>query len=336
MARVPHAFVIMPYAPEFDRVYTDLIVPALAGYDVARADTRLDERSIMEKIITGIRDADLLVADLTNTNANVMYELGIAHSLGKPTIMMAQSAGSLPFDIRSYPVHEYRSDLADREAIVVHLQQLAASYRAGLIAFSNPVTDFGTANTVSLPIFQAVPTYSPDDFANDVVDGLAYMQSFDGLLGGLAEKHTACLNDAHSRLSTAQWATLSPFEDPGIRDAANCSRTFAQELADLADDFHKAWERIVRGTMWVLSPAVRNGSSNDSLSEYVKGANLVDDQLNETLGSLAELRHVNETFPRYSGNLTHAFDTVNASITRLLNEIMTAKGYVAQIRKAAY
>src|SRR6476469_1468739 len=97
----------MPFAASFDGVFNEIIKPALADFDVLRADSQLDERSILAKIITGIDNADLIVADVTLNNANVMYELGVAHTLGKPTIMIAEDVSQLPFDIRCYSVHEY-------------------------------------------------------------------------------------------------------------------------------------------------------------------------------------------------------------------------------------
>lgn len=62
-----NAFVIMPFDPEFQSVYDDLIKPALeeAGYDVERADSFLDQQNILSDIVRGIGDADLVVAELT-------------------------------------------------------------------------------------------------------------------------------------------------------------------------------------------------------------------------------------------------------------------------------
>lgn len=134
------AFVVMPFTAAFDRFYRETIAPALREYDVSRADTQFDERGILEKIVTGLNDADLIIADITGANANVMYELGIAHALGKPTIMIAQSVTGLPFDIRAYPVHEYSLDTP--QDFAAHLYALSAAHTTGLLRFGNPVADF--------------------------------------------------------------------------------------------------------------------------------------------------------------------------------------------------
>src|ERR1051326_4601359 len=102
MLKRPKAFVIMPFAEEFDGVFSQLIQSALSKFDVARADRELDQRNILETIVRGIAEADLIVADITTLNANVMYELGVAHALGRSVVMIAQDISELPFDIRSY------------------------------------------------------------------------------------------------------------------------------------------------------------------------------------------------------------------------------------------
>jgi hypothetical protein len=100
------AFVIMPFDPEFNSIYEQLIKPSLedAGYEVARADNIIDQQNIIRDIVVGIARADLIIADLTTTNANVFYELGLCHGLRIPTIMLAQSMDEVPFDLRSYRV----------------------------------------------------------------------------------------------------------------------------------------------------------------------------------------------------------------------------------------
>lgn len=80
--RLPVAFVIMPFSDEFERVFTELIRPALPGYEVIRADSRLHQQSILRSIVEGIHAADLVIADVTGTNANVMYELALRMRCG--------------------------------------------------------------------------------------------------------------------------------------------------------------------------------------------------------------------------------------------------------------
>jgi len=65
----------------------------------------LTDPYIMDDVIKSIDRADLVVADITGNNPNVMYELGISHSLGRPTIVVREDdaeAERTPFDIQAY------------------------------------------------------------------------------------------------------------------------------------------------------------------------------------------------------------------------------------------
>ena len=142
--RRPRAFVLMPFQTEFHRIYTDLILPALTevGYEVRRADSILDQRNILADIVRGIVEADLVIAELTILNANVLYELGIAHGLMKPTIMLTQDIGQLPFDLRSYRVVIYSVRYDEVGSLQTALRDVAQSHHRGEVEFGNPVKDF--------------------------------------------------------------------------------------------------------------------------------------------------------------------------------------------------
>jgi len=102
-------FVVGPIGKEntVERKHSDLLLnsvirPVLAseefGYAVKRADEDSDPGMIGDRVITDILRAELVVADLTDLNANVFYELGIRHSAEKPTIHIAKLGTELPFD----------------------------------------------------------------------------------------------------------------------------------------------------------------------------------------------------------------------------------------------
>lgn len=57
-----------------------------------------------------IQEAKVLVAELTEKNANVFYELGLAHALGKPVVLIADNLGDVPFDLQSLRVIIYNKN----------------------------------------------------------------------------------------------------------------------------------------------------------------------------------------------------------------------------------
>ena len=65
---------------------------------------------ITNQIWNEIRKAEVVVADITDENPNVFYELGLAHALGKEVIMLSQSVSKRPFDISTARLLHYRID----------------------------------------------------------------------------------------------------------------------------------------------------------------------------------------------------------------------------------
>lgn len=115
------------------------------GYEVpVRADEHHKPGSVAAKVVTAILDADVCVADLTGRNANVMYEVAIAHAAGKPVVLLQQEDGGPPFDFADERVIHYglRVDLANtaRAELVSHLRAAQEDEEDGrLKATMNPV-----------------------------------------------------------------------------------------------------------------------------------------------------------------------------------------------------
>jgi len=103
-------FVLMPFDADFDEVYAEIKdCMTQIGFDCKRADDIFVSRSILETVILEIKQSQLIIADLTTRNANVFYELGIAHILKDipSVILISQSVDRLPFDISHNLVVQY-------------------------------------------------------------------------------------------------------------------------------------------------------------------------------------------------------------------------------------
>ena len=96
------AFVAMPFRQELDRRYQQVIKPALEemGFEVQRADELFGTEPVLARIARLIRLSDLVVADLTGRNPNVLYELGLANAFGKNALLLSESLEDIPVDLR--------------------------------------------------------------------------------------------------------------------------------------------------------------------------------------------------------------------------------------------
>jgi hypothetical protein len=95
-------FVLMPFEPAMMPVYEDHIksVCKSMGISCKRADDFFGASEIIQDIWSAISLCRCVIADCTGRNPNVFYEIGIAHTLGKPVILITQREEDVPFDIR--------------------------------------------------------------------------------------------------------------------------------------------------------------------------------------------------------------------------------------------
>lgn len=92
--------VMMPFDARFNPVYAALqAAVSSAGMVCQRADDIWVHDHIIQDVVSLISKASVVICDLTGRNANVFYEMGIAHTLGKDVIMITQSASDVPFDV---------------------------------------------------------------------------------------------------------------------------------------------------------------------------------------------------------------------------------------------
>jgi len=101
-------FVIMPFQDEFFEMYEMLKIKFADRFDFSNAGDEANQQNILKDIIQPIYEADIIIADLTGLNANVMYELGLAHSFNKKTIVIKKDdLSKLPFDLKQYRAKDY-------------------------------------------------------------------------------------------------------------------------------------------------------------------------------------------------------------------------------------
>lgn len=77
------------------------------GLRVSRGDEKYIKGDILSHILQRICESKIVIANITGRNPNVFYELGLAHALGKPVIIISQGLDEIPFDLRSKQILVY-------------------------------------------------------------------------------------------------------------------------------------------------------------------------------------------------------------------------------------
>lgn len=116
-------FLIMPFGPAWaDSVQRTLRdVCRRHGVHAVRGDDSLVPTDILDDIWVELTAADFVIADVTGHNPNVYYELGMAHTLAKPVILLSQSTEDVPFDVQTRRVVAY--DPEDLKALEERLDE---------------------------------------------------------------------------------------------------------------------------------------------------------------------------------------------------------------------
>jgi nucleoside 2-deoxyribosyltransferase len=114
---MPTCFVIQPFTETYNKRFDDLYKPAIeaAGMTAYRVDQDSSATVLVEAIEKNIKRAAVCLADITDDNPNVWYELGFAYAAGRPVVMACsderQKAGKrFPFDIQHRAIVTYKTE----------------------------------------------------------------------------------------------------------------------------------------------------------------------------------------------------------------------------------
>lgn len=145
-------FVIMPFSSskscreeEWTEIFKEHIKPAVeeAGFGYTCHRSRALSGNIIETILDDLNSADIVIADLTDRNPNVFYELGVRQALRGSTLLISQSIDDIPFDLRPYAIHLYDWKLAEGKRLFrERIKELIALVEAHPEKASSPIRKY--------------------------------------------------------------------------------------------------------------------------------------------------------------------------------------------------
>jgi hypothetical protein len=114
---------MMPFDPAFDEV-SGAVRRACerAGLSCERVDDVWDESTIIQEIFNLVYRSSVVIVDLSGRNSNVMYEAGIAHTMGRDVVPISQS-GEIPFDLAHHRALNYTQDATGLEKMTEKLER---------------------------------------------------------------------------------------------------------------------------------------------------------------------------------------------------------------------
>jgi hypothetical protein len=115
-SHIPRVFVAMQFSTPFNEIYSEVISKVCSDLSLEawRADDIYGPGVIIQDITRQLVESQAIIVEITPVNANVYYELGYAHALGKPTILVADRSTKLPFDVSPFRVIFYENSIPGR------------------------------------------------------------------------------------------------------------------------------------------------------------------------------------------------------------------------------
>jgi len=198
-------FVIMPFGSasnelkkKFDGVYKGIIVPAAreAGYEPIREDISATPGSITKDIITKLAESEMVIADLTNMNPNVFYELGIRHVFSKSgTVLLIGKGETIPFDNASHRVIQYTNELADLDDIHTQIVNAIINRENDTNNSDNVVHD--TFLNLPISLVESMAGTVPEAKVNELRKSISELTKENHTLNSFLEKN-GLLKDAYA------------------------------------------------------------------------------------------------------------------------------------------
>ena len=115
----PKAFVVMQFSSQYNDVYFEVIkkICEEEKINVLRIDEESGPGLIIQDITRAIHESKIIIADISPVNVNVFYEVGFAHALNKPTILIAEKETKLPFDVSSFRTLFYENTIGGKRKL---------------------------------------------------------------------------------------------------------------------------------------------------------------------------------------------------------------------------
>jgi hypothetical protein len=287
-------FMIMPFEDAFFEIFEMLRREFEDEFDFSHAGEEDNQHNILKDIIQPIYEADIIVADLTGLNPNVLYELAVAHTFNKKTIVITQDdLGQLPFDLKQYRAKNYSTHFKKFAELLEDMKRNLLGAVSGDVVYSNPVKDFLTQNKID-----SVSWFS-DEKISIGIDGSE--KGFLDFLAGIEENTEMLTQNISDMISEMETMTegvkksstdienvnktggsgSASFVRKEAKKVAGYMNTFSAKLKTHNIEFVNCWNGVEKDILGLLESDISNKDKNkEHIISYMKALKAL--QLNIT------------------------------------------------------
>ncbi len=310
----PKVFVITPFSEDFLALYEELKRNFDDSFKFTNAGDLDNQQNILQDIIEGIYQANVIIADLTGLNANVFYELGLAHAMNKKVIIITQDIGELPFDIKSYRSNEYSLQFNKLSQLIDELSKLLFGAIDGSVKYGSPISDyipyFYNNQKTSTQINSLNNVIEQDSSIEKIVDEVEGERGFIDYISEIEENMVDISNELENmtnevnELEVSISATvneitrISPqkgnsdvnFVRSMCRKLSTPIDLFAEKLRGHVNIITHGWDIVENSYLSLLDNQYMQQSENiKNLNENIKKLNSMQDEIIESNGEIETL-----------------------------------------------
>lgn len=337
-------FMIMPFEDKFFEVYEMLKRQFEKEFIFSHAGDEDNQQNILKDIIQAIYEADIIIADLTGLNANVFYELGVAHTLNKKVIIITENISSLPFDLKSYRAKEYSTHFTKFAELIEALDKYLHGAISGGITYSNPVNDFLSTQKETDVVKSIYTNYSeielPEDtekgfldFMAGIEDNMEQMTDYVNQMTDDLQVMTDNIDKSTEKINNVGGKGSASFVRKEAKKVANYMGTFSASLHEYNSHYINLWNQVEKDILGLLEN--KYASQNiDELISFLKSLKVVQNKIvescvpveemkNASLGNLGMERSLNQSIRFLDEDLASylsIMEQIRCSIDRILDK----------------
>lgn len=332
----PHGSARRVIYEEAVQVLEEVIEPAcgVLGLETLRADQIARSGEIPEQIFRQIRDAHVVIADLTGANPNVMYELGLRHTTGKLTVQLGER-GRLPFDISAIRTIMFkRTEAGLVEARRLLIQALAVGLELGGDPVAATRVWFEQALMSSTEVAEGETAIEDDDG-----DELGFLEKLadteDGVqaLGQVLTTATSILEEV-SRIFHDGADRLNVLE--GEHGTSSAKLAIANRVAALLEDpaarlriasgeYAQSVARIEPGIVYLLTRLANEPEQLAEVPEFPSQMRVLVDAAASSIEGTLKFKSMMDN----TGNATRSLRQVGKRISSTLNSLANSSKHIA-------
>lgn len=336
---------IMPFQQEYIKFF-DALKDELAGaYNLVNANTN-NMKNILKDVVDGIKEADFVIADLTIENANVYYELGIAHTLDKKVILITRKIDKLPFDINHYRAIEYSTNYWE---LPDFFETLKKTLMDDTVQFGNPVSDCLGEKKNSIDKTEMNNEYKPVeveviqesfpepkgiiDMFTEITDDTDEITQSVNMFEEQIKTFTVNFNSKIAQVKNINGSNKNAFL---VKKLLAGISTDVNKLADETDFFAKIfdinWARIQENYFSILDNKLMHHESNKvHLESAINTLNGLKDAMKKTYDVFEQLNQTYASIPSISTDLNKSFSKAKKATTDLLGLLSDAQDNIEKI-----